>query len=365
MKKKFLNICLIFFGSLLFYTFLPQIMPTSVSIVQASEIEKEKNNEYRLNLNTITLVNGKSFTLKVYNLETDAKVSFKSANPEIASVNENGTFTANKVGKTTITATVRRGLSTIPLTCEVTIGPPAFSVKMTKPIIVLGLEQNYLLEIVMKPTNTAELAKFSSFDSSIASVSSGGRIIGNSLGMTYVFAEINATNLDESRKFASSNVIIVNPEDVSVLNDYIINHFELSLIPESELSSALYEFFNTVYFAKPDTSLETNGVANEAPRVPTKARDANSTKSTDTATSQATPTTAPVSNTSDSTQVANTTEAVTTKSNVSSELSLVESLDKFLDSKFDLAGLSQSFEERLQPVINLQLISLYGTSSRR
>lgn len=346
MKKKFLNICLIFFGSLLFYTFLPQIMPTSVSIVRASEIEKEKNNEYRLNLNTITLVNGKSFTLKVYNLETDAKVSFKSANPEIASVNENGTFTANKVGKTTITATVRRGLSTIPLTCEVTIGPPAFSVKMTKPIIVLGLDQNYLLEIVMKPTNTAELAKFSSFDSSIASVSSGGRITGNSLGMTYVFAEIDATNLDESRKFASSNVIVVNPEDVSVLNDYIINHFELSLIPESELSSALYEFFNIVYFAKPDTSLETNGVANEATRVPAKAKtDANSTKSTDTATSQATPTTTPVSTTSDSTQVANTTETVTIKANVSIELSLVESLDKFLDSKFDLAGLRQSFEK--------------------
>lgn len=304
MNKKFLNICLIFFGSLLFFTFLPQIIPSSVSIVRASEIEKEKNNEYRLNLNTITLVNGKSFTLRVYNLEDDAKVSFKSSNPEIASVNENGTFTANKVGKTTITATVRRGLSSTPLTCEVTIGPPAFSVKMTKPIIVLGLEQNYLLEVIMKPTNTAELARFSSHDSSIASVTSGGRVTGNSLGMTYMFAEIDATNLDESRKFASCNVIVVNPDEVSTLNDYLIDHFELSFISESELSSALYEFFND-------------------------------------------------------------TEESASDGNVSNRLSLVESLDKFLDSKFDLKGLRRAFEERIQPAVNLQLISLYGNSSRR
>ncbi len=72
MNKKFLCRCLISLGLLLFFTFLPQIMPTSVSIARASDIEKEKNNEYRLNLRAITLVNGKSFTLKVYNLEKDA-----------------------------------------------------------------------------------------------------------------------------------------------------------------------------------------------------------------------------------------------------------------------------------------------------
>ena len=99
MKKKFLCKCIISLGLLLFFTFLPHIMQTPVSIAQASEIEKEKNNEYRLNLRSITLVNGKSFTLRVYNLENDAKVN-RSANPEIASVNEDGTITGNKVGST-------------------------------------------------------------------------------------------------------------------------------------------------------------------------------------------------------------------------------------------------------------------------
>ncbi|NLL71966.1 MAG: Ig-like domain-containing protein [Clostridiales bacterium] len=312
--------------------------------MQASEIEKEKNNEYRLNLNTITLVNGRSFTLKVYNLEADAKVSFKSANPDIASVNENGTFTANKVGKTTITATVRRGLTTTPLTCEVTIGPPAFSIKMTKPIIVLGLDQNYLLEVVMKPTNTAELAKFSSFDSSIASISSGGRLTGNSLGMTFVFAEINATNPDESRKFASCNVIVIDPEEVSQLNEYFSDHFELSLVPEAQLSSALYEFFNKIYYAQ----------------------DTESSAKTDTTTDQTRATTSPSSNTTNNIQAADTTAASNSEATSSNEeLSLVESLHKFLDSKFNLDGLRQAYQERLQPVVNLQVISLSGDSSRR
>ena len=172
MKKKFLIKCLISLGLLLFFTFLPQIMPTNVSIARASEVEKEKNNEYRLNLRTITLVNGKSFTLRVYNLEKDA-VSFKSTDPEIASVNEEGTITANKVGSTTITATVRLGLNTSPLYCEVTVGPPAFSVKLTRTMIILEQDQVFQLEAVLKPTNTAELVKYSSFDSTIASVSSG------------------------------------------------------------------------------------------------------------------------------------------------------------------------------------------------
>lgn len=328
MKKKFLCKCLILLGLLLFFAFVPHIMPNSVSIVQASEIEKEKNNEYRLNLKTVTLVNGKSFTLKVYNLEEDAKVSFKSANPEIASVDENGTFTAHKVGTTTITATVRRGLNTTSLTCEVTIGPPAFSVKMTRSMVILGLDQSDLLEVIMKPSNTAELAKFSSFDPSIASVSSGGRITAKKLGMTYVFAEINATNQDGSRKFASCRVIVSKPEEVSLLKDYFSSRSELSLVSEAELSNALYEFFN-----------RSEDTITESPNLPA----------------------------SDNTLQDNGETTSDTKE--SSELSLIEALDKYLNSKFDLAGLKQRYEESLLPTTlpttEIQLSSLYGFFMRR
>jgi hypothetical protein len=314
-------------------------MPTPVSIAQASEIEKEKNNEYRLNLRTITLVNGKSFALKVYNLEKDAKVSFKSANPEIASVSEDGTFTANKVGSTTITATVRRGTIPTPLTCEVTIGPPAFSVKMTRPMLILGLDQSFLLEAVMKPTNTAEMVKFSSFDPSIASVSSGGRVTAKKYGMTYVFAQIDATNQDGSRKFSSCTVIVSNPEDMSQLNDYFSLHTELSMISEAELSSVLFEFFNSVE----STTLATSLISDASEETKTQ----NVTK-IDTNTLQSDGGTSDSSNT-----------------NTKSVLSLIESLDKHLNSKYDLAALKQKYEERFQIINEIQLSSLYGNLIKR
>lgn len=303
MNRKFLSKFIISLGLLLFFVFLPYIMPNSVSIVQASEIEKEKNNEYRLNLKTITLVNGKSFTLKVYHLEEDAKVTFKSADPEIASVDENGTFTAHKVGTTTITATVKRGTTTTSLTCEVTIGPPAFSVKMTRSMIILGLDQSDLLEVIMKPSNTAELAKFSSFDPSIASVSSGGRITAKKLGMTYVFAEIDATNPDGSRKFASCKVIVTKPEEVSLIKGYFSNHPELSFISENELSNALFEFFNSSKATTTDssTSVSTDNLTN--------------TSQTD------------------------------SQTGTESNHSIAEALDNYLNSKFDLAGLKKKYEE--------------------
>ncbi|NLJ96070.1 MAG: hypothetical protein GX321_02860 [Clostridiales bacterium] len=349
MKKSFLNKCLIFFGLLLFFTFLPQIMPTSVSIARASEIEKEKNNEYRLKLDTITLPRGKSFAFKVYNVENDAKVSFKSANPEIASINEDGLLIANKVGQTTITATVRRGLSSTSLTCEVTVGPPAFSIKITKPIIILEPNQNYMLEVIIKPTNTVEQGKFSVRNSSIASVSSGGRVTGNNLGMTYIFAEIDYTNPDGSRKFASCNVIVAKPEDVSLLEEYFINNSELNGIPEAELSSALHEFFNSYYStvadseadtATSETTNETSKSTQSATGTPLKTEaitdktttDTNITSKSaiDTATKVAEQANTPASST---TNLANAPE--TSVASVKITETIIDALDKFLKSKFN------------------------------
>ena len=290
MKKKFLCKCLVSLGLLLFLAFVPNLSPAYANMVQASDIEKEKN-EYRLNLRSVTLVNGKSFTLKVYNLEEDAKVTYKSANPDIASVNEDGTITAQKVGTTTITATVKRGNNTSTLNCDITIGPPAFSVKMTRSMVILGLDQNDLLEVIIKPSNTAELAKFSSYDSSIVSVSSGGRITARKIGMTYVFAEIDATNPDGNRKFASCKVIVCNHNDVTPLKSYLSSHPEFSLVSETDFSKALFEFFNN------NTSVDILQLSGD---------------------------------------------------------SLIEALNDYLNSKFDLTELKKKYNEIYQPAIEAQ-----------
>ena len=49
---------------------------------------------------------------------------------------------------------------------------------------------------ILKPNNTVEEAKFSSNDTSIATVSVGGRITAKSAGVTYVFASIDNGKYD-------------------------------------------------------------------------------------------------------------------------------------------------------------------------
>ncbi len=293
MKKNLVK-CFISLGLFLFLTVaLPELTPDGVTTAYANEVEKEKSDGYRLNLKSIIMVKGKTFPLplKVYNLGENAKVSFKSADTEIASVSEDGTITAKMVGVTTITATIKDGLNTSSLTCEVTVGPPAFSIKMTQSRIILGVDGSDTIGIVMKPSNTAESARFSVHKAyeSVVSISPGGRVTGKKVGFTYLFAEIDALNVDGKNKFAYCSAIVVNADDVRPLQNYFNDHPELSLISEDSLNTALSEFFNNL---------------------PT--------------TTEATTTPAP-------TPAAKTTN------------SLVEALDKFLAGKFDLAALRKEY----------------------
>jgi hypothetical protein len=245
MRKINLTRLLVSIGLLLFLVIaLPEVLPSGPDIAYATTIEKEKTPDYKLNLKSIPLVKGKTFALKVYNTGADAKVSFKSADPSIASVNDTGEITANKVGSTSIEVTVKSGDTSTTLTCDVIVGPPAFSVKMAKTRIILGLNSCDTLSVTMKPLNTTESAKFSSYDPTIASVSASGRITAKNLGLTYLFAEIDAVNDDGSRKFDKCMVIVTSTEQVALFEEYFDNHPELNMVPVQDLRKALEEFFN-------------------------------------------------------------------------------------------------------------------------
>lgn len=394
MKKKFLTKCFVFLGLLLFFTFLPQIMPTQVSIARASEIEKERNNEPRLNLRAITLVNGKSFTLRVYNLDKDAKVSFKSADPDIASVSEEGILTGNKSGSTTITATVGKGLNPLLLTCDITVGPPAFSVKLTRSRTILEVDQSVQLEALIKPINTVESVKFLSNDIAIATVSPGGRVTAKKPGMTIVSAKIDALNQDGSQKSSRCSIIVAKPEDVVQLNDYFELHPELNDIPETELLNALLEIINEYYREKntvnnatlasasseeqrsqnttptatdaapksidvtaktTDAATKATDTAAKSTEAATKATDT-ATKLTDTATKAAVPTPTPGVNSNAS----QTSGETSVSSTLAAQPSLIETIDRQLNSKFNLSELKQKYDERFNALTVIQLSSLHG-----
>lgn len=318
MYNNLLRKFFIFFALIFLFTFLPQIIPSSVSIARASEIDKEKNSEYRLNIAKKSLNVGESFTLRVFPADKDTEISFKSDNSDIVTINEDGRFIANKVGSTILTATIKRGIISIPLSCDVTVGPPAFSLKMTRSIIILGKDQSDLLDVIIKPANTTENAMFISNDSTIASISSGGRITAKKVGMIHVFAFILATDSNGNRKNASCSVIVSAPDDAVLINDYLANHSELSLISKPDLSNALFEFFNS------EEVTSVNNKANETP----------------------TPSLAPI-------VVANAPKEAGDLAAPISALtgeSLIEALDKHLNSKFDLASLKEKYDKRFELV---------------
>jgi len=260
MTKKLFCKCILTLGLLLFFTLHMPLTSYNTGTAQAASTD-EKKNDYRLNLKSRTLVKGKSFTLKAYNLSENAKISFKSDDQEIASVSDDGVVTAKNVGTAIVTVTVKDG-STLPtsLPCEITVGPPAFSVKITKSRIILGgIDKTDSLNVILKPSNTAEDARFSSKNQAIAYISSGGRITAKNYGMTYLFAEIDATNSDGKPKFAYCSVIVTNTEDAPLLETYFSDHPELNALSETDLLNALEEFFNTKYDGTATTSI-TNGL---------------------------------------------------------------------------------------------------------
>lgn len=111
----------------------------------------------------LNILKGQSKTLKVKNVYQ--KVSWKSSNPAIASVNAaNGTVTANKVGTATITATVA-GKN---LKCKVTVEQPKLN--LTSKQLVVG--DTYQLKML----NTTQKVSWKSDNKSKAIVSSKGLV---------------------------------------------------------------------------------------------------------------------------------------------------------------------------------------------
>ncbi|MBE5962793.1 MAG: Ig domain-containing protein [Lachnospiraceae bacterium] len=163
--------------------------------------------EIKLNVKSKTLVKEKTYTLKVYNVTDTQKVTYKSSADNIASVDSNGTITGVAIGTATITVTVKEGQKVVStLQCEITVGPPAISVKWTKSEILLVVGKRTTLKTILQPYNTAEEIKFTSYDTSIATVSTGGRVTAKSAGTTYIYA------LLDNGKFDTCKVTVVDEE---------------------------------------------------------------------------------------------------------------------------------------------------------
>ncbi|SFR56572.1 Ig-like domain-containing protein [Anaeromicropila populeti] len=146
------------------------------TIVQADEGETE-----RLNVDSKSLVRDDTYTLKVYRTNPEQKIFFKSSDTDVATVKKTDTkeaeVTGVSVGTATITVTIKEGFKvTATLKCEITVTPPALSVKFSENTIDVVVGDRYVLKRDLKPLSTAENPIFISSDPSVVSVSTKGVI---------------------------------------------------------------------------------------------------------------------------------------------------------------------------------------------
>lgn len=197
------------------FSFMPiPVLPDSGNtvVVKASETGKKaghargkrkaKKGTIRLNVSTKALVKDSSYTLSVYNTEDGQKVTFKSDDTSIVAVDyEAGkrkcVVTGKKVGTAIVTVTVKEGSGFLArtvktLSCEITVGPPALSLKFLQENINVkeGDLINLIGKLEIKPGNSTEVPKFTVKKPEVGTVSAAGYFRAKSAGKTVVTAEI-------------------------------------------------------------------------------------------------------------------------------------------------------------------------------
>ncbi len=195
MKRKGSQNLILLFSLALVFAFM-------ISLIHQPVVAYADSLDIKLNVSSKTLVKDKTFELKVYNLSDGQTISFKSDDTDIASIDQDGLITANAVGTCTVTANVKEdGRSVVLLTCDITVGLPAISVKLVQPTIFIMADKQVMLKTILQPWNTVETAKYSGFDTDIISVSAGGRITARNVGFTFLFASIDNGKYDLCRVF--------------------------------------------------------------------------------------------------------------------------------------------------------------------
>ena len=146
------------------------ILPGTVCVTEAAP---------RINSSQLTMIKGQSRTLKITGLKKGQKITWKSSNSKIVTVNKAGRLQAKAKGSATITGTVSKKK----YTCKVTVQAP----KLNKTSITLKVGQTYQLKL----SGTNQKITWKSSNSKIVAVNKAGRLQAKSAGNATVTAQVN------------------------------------------------------------------------------------------------------------------------------------------------------------------------------
>ncbi|SCI95461.1 Lysozyme M1 precursor [uncultured Clostridium sp.] len=140
-----------------------------------------KNPTITLNKSKATAYAGKSYTLKA-TTSYRTKISWKSSNTKIATVDSKGMVKLKKAGKVTISATAFGKK----VNCVLTVKNP--TLKVSKASVSIYRKKSYTVKAIAVPGGKVS---WSSSNKAIATVSSSGKITGMKKGTAYVYAKIH------------------------------------------------------------------------------------------------------------------------------------------------------------------------------
>ncbi len=194
-----------------------------------------------MNFSEKTIYTGEEFKLKVSVTPSEASqlgVVWKSSNPEIATVTEDGVVNAISGGTVLITSTTVDGGYTA--TCVLTVLELVTSIKLNHENYRIGIDKTVILEAIVS-TQTASNKKvtWKSSNPKVATVNSKGKVT----GIAYGFATITATAQDGSEVEASSEIEVVRPVTRVSLDKSFLN----MLVGETRELKASLEPKNATY----------------------------------------------------------------------------------------------------------------------
>ena len=179
-------------------------------------------NKVTINPVSVFLAQGatKQLTATVEPYGAPTGVRWESGNSDIVTVDENGLLTARKKGTAYIRA-YSTADSKKSAWCSVTVADPVESVTLNKTVLELTYGENKTLTAVVQPATAAQALKWSSSDSSIATVYSDGDVHASwfKTGSTIVTASSKA---DPSKKASCTVYVAKNKVNALTLSETAI-----------------------------------------------------------------------------------------------------------------------------------------------
>lgn len=153
---------------------------------------QQSSNGISLDKGSVTLEKGQTVLLNSILKPTNATttVAWKSMDTGIATVNPSGLITAKKAGTTYVVVTSADGYSA---NCKVVVTQQAEKIKLSVVKLSLGVGNSYNVGTTITPKDaTDKTVTWTSQDTSVAKVTSDGKITGVAVGNTVIAAKIKS-----------------------------------------------------------------------------------------------------------------------------------------------------------------------------